>query len=189
MEVESTPARLRRIFATIICFNQPSDVPKLLINFTDKLSEDIVDELRYFDINFENEMLIQLVVVLIEVELGEMDIELSNTRRFGLQNLSDAQRQQTLEVLDLLKRAKQGEESYLKSSGNPYTNIISVPVLQKFCDQKHVLTREQSRVLEHAEASIRENRQFCAIINADAGCGKTFTLNTLIARLIHIHRV
>ena len=189
VEVESTPARLRRIFATIICFNQPSDVPKLLINFTDKLSEDIVDELRYFDINFENEMLIQLVVVLIEVELGEMDIELSNTRRFGLQNLSDAQRQQTLEVLDLLKRAKQGEESYLKSSGNPYTNMISVPVLQKFCDQKHVLTREQSRVLEHAEASIRENRQFCAFINADAGCGKTFTLNTLIARLIHIHRV
>ena len=50
VEVESTPARLRRIFATIICFNQPSDFPKLLINFTDKLSEDIVDELRYFNI-------------------------------------------------------------------------------------------------------------------------------------------
>ena len=67
--------------------------------------------------------------------------------------------------------------------------MISVPVLQNFCDQKNVLTREQSRVLEDAEASIRENRQFCAFINADAGCGKTFTLNTLIARLIHIHRV
>ena len=124
------PCKVEENFSTIICFNKPSDVPKLLINFTDKLSEDIVDELRYFDIDFENEMLIQLVVVLIEVELCEMDIELSNTRRFGLQNLSDAQRQQTLEVLDLPKRAKQGEKSYLKSSGNPYTNIISVPVLQ-----------------------------------------------------------
>lgn len=145
--------------------------------------------MRYFDINFENEILIQLVVALIDVGLSEMDIELSNTRWFGLQNLSDAQRQQTLEVLDLLKNAKKGEESYLKSSGNPYTNIISVPVLQNFCDQKHVLTREQSQVLEHAEASIRENRQFCAVINADAGCGETFTINTLIACLIHIHRV
>ena len=28
-----------------------------------------------------------------------------------------------------------------------------------------------------------------AFINADAGCRKIFTLNTLIARLIHIHRV
>ena len=152
----------------------------------DKLSEDIVDELRYFDINFENEMLIQLVVVLIEVELDEMDIELSNTRKFVPQNLSDAQRQQALEVLDLLKRAKQGEESYLNSSGNPYTNIIPVPVLQNFCDQKHVLTREKSCVLEHAEASIRKKRQFCAFSNVDAGCGKTFALNTLIARLIHM---
>ena len=134
-------------------------------------------------------MLIQLVVVLIEVGLGEMDMELSRTRRFGLQNLSDAQRQETLEVLGLLKCAKQVEGSYLKSSGNLYANIISVPVLQKFCDQKHVLTREQPPILDDAEASIRGNMQFCAFINADAGCGKIFMLNTLIACLIHIHRV
>ena len=189
VEVESTPARLRRIFATIISFNTPSDVPKLLIDFTDKMGQDVANEMRYFDIDFENEMLIQLVVILIEVELSEMDIEVSETRRFGLQNLSHTQREQTLEVLNLLKCAKQGEESYLKSSGNPYANVTPVPVLLKFSDQINSLTNEQSNFLNDAESSIRENRQFCAFVNADAGCGKTFTMNTLIARLIHIHKV
>ena len=188
-ELECSAARLRRLFATIIYFNTPSDVPNLLIDFSDEMGQDIGNELTYHGIDFNKEMLIQIVVILIEVELAEMDIEVSEGRRFGLQTLSNAERRQTQEVMELLNLAKQGEESYLKSSGSPYTNVTPLSVLQEFSNRIDTLTDEQRNFLTDAEKSLLESKQFCAFINADAGTGKTFTLNTLIARLIYIHKV
>ena len=76
-ELECSAARLRRLFATIIYFNTPSDVPNLLIDFSDEMGQDIGNELTYHGIDFNKQMLIQIVVILIEVELAEMDIEVS----------------------------------------------------------------------------------------------------------------
>ena len=134
-------------------------------------------------------MFIEIVVILIEVELNEMDIEISDTRRFGLQILSEESREQTLQILEILRLAKQGEETYLKSSGNPFTKSASVVTLKKLCSQLDSLTEEQKLVLFEAEQNIMNATSFYAFINADAGTGETYTLNTAIARLTYVHKV
>ena len=77
----------------------------------------------------------------------------------------------------------------MKSSGNPFTNSASVVTLKKLCSQLDSLTEEQKLVLFEAEQSIMNATSFYAFINADAGTGKTYTLNTLIARLTYVHKV
>ena len=188
-EIESTPARFRRIFATILAFNTPCNVPELIESYADILTQDVTRDLRTYDIGYEAHILIQVSVVLLEMELSEMDFDVSEDRRYGIQNISTGERRTVFDILETLKLAKQGEDSYIKASGNPFSNKTPVVTLQRLCGQVDSLTEEQLLFLNDAEQSLEENKQFFAFVNADAGTGKTFTLNTLIARLIYHHNI
>lgn len=80
VELECVPARFRRMFATIIFFNIPSNVPELGMKYGDILGEGVGQDLRRYDIHCDSELIVQIVVILIEVKLNEMDIEIYDTR-------------------------------------------------------------------------------------------------------------
>ena len=48
-DLESSPKRLRRIFATIIIYNRPGNVFALLCDFSDQLGEDLSRDLEEYD--------------------------------------------------------------------------------------------------------------------------------------------
>ena len=53
-ELECGPARFRMVFATIICLNSPSNVPELLIKYTYRLEEDVVQYIRRYNIDCDS---------------------------------------------------------------------------------------------------------------------------------------
>ena len=63
--------------------------------------------------------------------------------------------------MELLSLTKQGEESYLKLSGSPYTNVTPLSVLQEFSERIDTLTDDQRNHLTDA----LESKQFCVFIN------------------------
>ena len=46
------------------------------------------------------------------------------------------------------------------------------------------MTEEQKEFVDYAEEMIADSQQVLAFINADAGTGKTYTMNTFVARLL-----
>ena len=65
-DLESTPRRLREVFATIIVYNQPADVYCLLFDFSDRLAGDYLKEANEYDIPVTPEVFVNSVVVLME---------------------------------------------------------------------------------------------------------------------------
>ena len=69
-------------------------------------------------------------------------------------------------------------------STNPFQNHIPHSTLQELSNRLTNLTEERREFVDYAEELISDSRQVLAFINADAGTGKTYTLNTFVARLL-----
>ena len=74
------------------------------------------------------------------------------SRRFGLQNVSARNREQTPHTLEILRLTKQGKETYLKSSESHFTDSVYVDTLQNLRNQIYSLTEEYIFFLNEAEA-------------------------------------
>lgn len=98
--VESTPVCFQRIFATLLAFNTPCYVPELIEFYADILTQDVTRDLRNYDIGYKAYIRIQVAVVLLDMELSEMDSNVSEDRRAGIQNLSA---RESIRLLTFLK--------------------------------------------------------------------------------------
>ena len=107
-DMESTPRRLREVFATIVVFNRPADVYILLFEFSDKLGGDYLREAHDYDVPVAPEVFVNTVVVLIQKELESMDLERSQIDIiFGEHCLNKDQRKQVTQFFQALEEAKQ----------------------------------------------------------------------------------
>ena len=142
-DLESTPRRLREVFATIIVYNQPADVYCLLFDFSDKLAGDYLKEANEYDIPVTPEVFVNSVVVLMEKELESMDMERSQIDIvFGEHCLNIDQREQVTHFFQALEEAKQ-QYNHIEVSTNPYKNRIPRETLQELSNRISTLTEEQ----------------------------------------------
>ena len=88
-----------------------------------------------------------------------------------------------MELLEDIEEAKQ-QTNTIQPSTNPYQNLIPNHTLQELSDRISTLTEEQKEFIDDAEEIIADSRQVLAFINADAGKGKTYTMDTFMARLL-----
>ena len=142
-DLESTPRRLREVFATIIVYNQPADVYCLLFDFPDRLAGDYLKEANKYDIPVTPEVFVNSVVVLMEKELESMDMERSQIDIvFGEHCLNIDQREQVTHFFQALEEAKQ-QYSHIEVSANPYKDRVPRETLQELSNRISMLTEEQ----------------------------------------------
>ena len=97
--------------------------------------------------------------------------------------LTDVQRSDVSDLFGTIKEAKQ-ETLRMETCTNPYQNVVPENVLRDLSSQLMNLTDEQRSFVDYAEEMILDNKQVLAFLNASAGTGKTYTLNTFIARML-----
>ena len=183
-DLESTPRRLREVFATIIVYNRPADVYCLLFDFSDRLGGDYLKEANKYDVPVTPEVFVNSVVVLMEKELESMDMERSQVDIiFGEHYLNIDQREQVTHFFQALEEAKQ-QYNHIEINTNPYRNRVPRESLQELSNRISTLTEEQKHFVDCAEERITNSLQFLAFVNVDAGTGKTYTLNTFVARML-----
>ena len=93
------------------------------------------------------------------------------------------ERAKVLELLEDIEEAKQ-QTNTIQTSTNPYQNLIPNHTLKELSDRISTLTEEQKEFVDYAEEMIADSQQVLAFINADAGTGKTYTMDTFMARLL-----
>ena len=183
-DIECTPRRLREVFATIVVFNRPADVYTLLFDFSDKLGGDYLRDAQDYDIAIEPEVFVNSVVILIEKELEMMDLTRSQIDLiFGEHCLNEIQREQVTMFFQALQEAKE-QTNHIQNNTNPYQNRVPLETLQELSNRISTLTDEQKEFVDYAEERISNSLQVLAFVNADAGTGKTYTLNTFVARML-----
>ena len=97
--LERTPRRMRSLFATIIVFNRHADVYTLLADFSDQLGEDLMRDVREYNIPMDTETYIHSVVVMMEKELEKMDVSNDQVHTvFGEDFVSQDQRTVVMEL-------------------------------------------------------------------------------------------
>ena len=113
-----------------------------------------------------------------------MDLERSQIDIiFGEHCLSEDQREQVTDFFQALEKAKE-QTNHIENCTNPYQSRVSTETLQELSNRICTLTEEQKSFVDYAEERIANSLQVLAFVNVDAGTGKTYTLNTFVARML-----
>ena len=182
IEFQCPASTLRELFCMIVTHNNPSDIPSLFDEFYLSMSEDFNHrfELQNGTLSQHDRFIISLYEVTRIVRLHSSNNDHALTY---LPKLNDDDNERALSIFSDLLNTPQLQYALDNEILNKGIQVTT-DTLDEYANRYKSLTVEQREFVDNAEESLEQGRQIVYFLNAFAGTGKTFTLNTLIARAV-----